>query len=246
MTSHDLIASVVAGLTSEFTVLPICTIQTVYQTQKNLNNSNRKNVYHITKDLYRAYGIRAFYNASVSAITSQMISTGSKFTLYKIIQRYRMTNDNDLANNIINGGMAGITSILFTQPFDVVKNYHQRQLSILSDIKKNPLIIYRGATQSITKSTILIASLYPVNDYCKTYIKNPALAALATTFIVSPIIHPFDLLKRRAMANEKLWMGFNPINYYRGLLVNLIRTTPHFIVTMVTIDHVKKIIDNKN
>ena len=52
MSYSDLFASIVAGATSEFSVLPICTIQTVYQTQKNLNNSKRLNTLQITKNLF--------------------------------------------------------------------------------------------------------------------------------------------------------------------------------------------------
>lgn len=242
----DLLASVIAGITSELSVVPICTVQTVYQTQRDLHkSSSRHTIPRVIRDLYRQHGgYRAFFNASASAILSQMASTGSKFTLYELVKNWRDTQKSDLANNMINGALAGTLAVFITQPFDVLKNYHQRQLSIIPDIKRNPLILYRGMNQSFAKSILLISTLYPVNDFFRSrmtkYNDSPvALAAFATTIAISPIIHPIDLLKRRAMAGEKLWMGWNPVNYYRGLFINWCRAMPHFVVTMVTIDLIK-------
>lgn len=244
MTAHtNFIASILAGATAEFAVLPICTIQTNYQTQKTLNTNERINVTNITKKLYHQYGLRGFYNASFSAISGQMISTGAKYTIYKSIQNYRNTPYNDMFNNSMNGIMSGVASILFTQPFDTFKNYQQRHADYFSDIKKNAFVMYRGTKQSILKCTALGALLYPTNDLCNTHIDNTLLASIATSFLISPILHPIDLLKRRNMAGEKLWMGPNPIHYYRGIVINMCRTTPHFAVSMLTINYVKKLIE---
>jgi len=244
MSLSDLYASLTAGAVAELSVLPICTIQTVYQTQKNLDiKVNRQSIYQITKSLYLDHGFKAFSNASLSAVTAQMVSTGSKFTLYKTLQSFRKTENGDIKNNMVNGTLSGLMSIMFTQPFDVIKNYHQRQISIIPDLKSNKLILYRGAKQSLSKSMILGATLYPINDKTNTYIKNPIIAAFVTSLIITPIIHPIDLLKRRAMANEKLWLGYNPINYYRGLMINIVRVTPHFTITMMTINYIKKVFD---
>ena len=67
-----------------------------------------------------------------------------------------------------------------------------------------------------------------------------------TSLIITPIRHPVDLLKRRRMAGEALWLGFNPINYYRGLIINLVRVTPHFTVTMSMISLVKGLMDERS
>ena len=240
MAQSNLIAAIIAGATAELSVLPICTIQTNYQTQKSLNTNSRSSVMNITKDLYKKHGIKGFYNASFSAVSGQMVSTGAKYTLYKSIQSYRLTSQNDMFNNSLNGILSAIMSITFTQPFDTLKNYQQRHADFLSDIKKNPFVMYRGTKQSIIKCTALGGLLYPTNDLCNSHISNPILASIATSFVISPILHPIDLLKRRNMAGEKLWMGWNPIHYYRGMFINMLRTTPHFAVSMFTINHVKK------
>ena len=245
MAQANLIAALIAGATAELTVLPICTIQTNYQTQKSLNTNQRISVSNITKDLFKKHGIKGFYNASFSAISGQMVSTGAKYTLYKFIQSQRQTSQNDVLNNSLNGILSATLSIAFTQPFDTLKNYQQRHATFFDDIKKNPMTMYRGTKQSIMKCTALGALLYPTNDLCNSYVENPILASFATSFVISPILHPIDLLKRRNMAGEKLWMGWNPIHYYRGILINMCRTTPHFAVSMFTINYIKDFL-NKN
>lgn len=243
MSHIDLLASVTAGAVAEFMTLPICTIQTVYQTQKNLGNAQREGIIVMSRNLYRTHGLKAFYNASASAITCQMVSTGSKFTLYKALQKYRGNEVNDVWNNMITGGLAGVMSVAFTQPFDVMKNYHQRQVSIVPDLKKNPMVLYAGTKQSVTKSALLVASLFSVNDLCRSHINNAGLAAMATSLLISPVIHPIDLLKRRAMAGERLWLGWNPKHYYRGMFLNWLRSMPHFAISMMTIDYIKRMFD---
>ena len=240
-TSTDLVSSIIAGATAEVTILPICTIQTVYQTQSNLG-AGHQSVWQVTKELYTRHGFRSFYNATGAGILSQMASTGSKFTIYKLIQKKRGTKKGDLWNNVLNGGAAGMASVLFTQPFDVLKNYHQRQKSIAPAVKEyGPQVFYHGAKQSITKSALLIACLYPVNDFFRANLsENPIISAIATTIAITPVIHPIDLLKRRAIAKKKLWLGWNPRPYYKGVLINWCRSIPHFCVTMWTIDFISK------
>lgn len=237
-----LVSSLFAGAASELAVLPICTVQTIYQTQKDLNG-NRVSIPNITKQLYKRGGIKSFYNASLSGVLSQVVSTGSKYTLYKIIQDYRGTEPKNVSGNMINGISSGILAILFTQPFDVAKNFNQRQKYFLPQIKSDPFILYRGSLQSVYKSVALMSILYPINDFCKQYISNTFFAAISTTLITVPIIHPLDLLKRRALAGKCLWLGYNPLNYYRGLLINWCRATPHFAVTMCTIDFIGHLYD---
>lgn len=244
----DLIASMLAGATAEFAVLPICTIQTIYQTQQNLHTKQKILMVDITKNLYKNKGVLGFYNASFSAISGQMVSTGSKYTLYRSIQTYRQTEQSNVFGNAINGIMSGVCSIIFTQPLDTMKNYQQRHHNYFSDVLKNPFIMYRGATQSVFKCALLGSLLYPTNDFFSSYITrfdpfiNTLLASISTSIAISPIMHPVDLLKRRRMAGQKLWMGYNPIHYYQGFLINICRTIPHFAVTMITINNIKNLI----
>lgn len=237
-----LVASIIAGATAEVTVLPICTIQTIYQTQSNLGNLGHQSVWKVTKELFQKHGLKAFYNATGAGILSQMASTGSKFTIYKTIQKKRGTQKGDIWNNVLNGGFAGIASVAFTQPFDVLKNYHQRQISIIPAFRKHgSSVFYHGVKQSVTKSALLIACLYPTNDFFRTHLSpNPIISAIATTITITPIIHPIDLLKRRAIAKKKLWLGWNPRPYYKGVLINWCRSIPHFCVTMWTIEFVSR------
>jgi len=53
-------------------------------------------------------------------------------------------------------------------------------------------------------------------------------------------MHPVDYLKTRHMAGLKLYDGWDPRVYYRGLSINLLRIVPHFVVTMVVIEKLKE------
>ena len=50
---------------------------------------------------------------------------------------------------------------------------------------------YRGSTQSLMKSSVLVACLYPVNDYFRSKVDSAAVAALATTLTVTPVGLPW-------------------------------------------------------
>ena len=152
---------------------------------------------------------------------------------------------------MFNGCITGMAAVFLTQPFDTMKNYHQRQLSIFSNANLNRTTpdkfkpyssisfyikrLYKGLYPSMFKSGLLGTLLFPVNDFMSQYIANPFFSGLATSLVITPIIHPLDLLKRRAMAGQKLWLGCNPKNYYLGLHLNYLRSLPHFSVSMYTI-----------
>jgi len=53
-------------------------------------------------------------------------------------------------------------------------------------------------------------------------------------------MHPVDYLKTRHMAGLNLYSGWNPLIYYRGLSINLMRIVPHFMITMGVIEWMKE------
>lgn len=224
----NLIASMTGAAVAEIIVLPICTIQTVYQTQTNLNKPT--SVVDCFKQI-KSSGYKNFYKSSTPAILSQIVSNGSKYTIYNIIKNYRQNDTKDIKNNCINGMVGGMLSVIFTQPLDNIKTKMQKYNTIVkSDF--NPKNIYGGWKQAISKNLMLGALLFPINDFIGSYTSIPT-AAILTSIVITPIIHPIDLLKRRAMVNQPLWLGWNPRPYYRGIHLNLLRCVPHFMITMV-------------
>ena len=99
---NNFIASSIGTAFAEIITLPICTVKTNYQV-----NLHYKSIFDVIKDIYKKNGFIGFYNASLSAVSSQIISTSVKFTFYDYIKKYRGTKNNDFKNNIVNGFLAG-------------------------------------------------------------------------------------------------------------------------------------------
>jgi len=229
---NNIIFSSVGTAIAEFTTLPICTIKTNYQ------NTNSTSIISTTKDIYNRSRISGFYAASFPAIAGQMFSTASKYTIY----RYLDTNTNyPIKNKFFNGMTAGIISSLVTHPLDVIKIHIQMSIPFRNEIRKYGFgIFYRGYSKTFVKIGISSSLFFPLYDYFKEKITNPVFSAALSAGVTTVCMHPIDYLKTRHMAGLKLYNGLNPLNYYKGLTINLMRIVPHFIITMNIIEILEK------
>jgi hypothetical protein len=233
---ENIAASSIATLCAELSTIPICTVKTIYQT-----NLNDKSLLQSASKLYKQRGIRGFYNASSYAFSSQIISTTSKYTFYNKIKEFRKTPGKDLINNNVNGAIAGIFGSFFSHPFDVLKIHKQNGVDFKKEFKKQgPTIYYNGFKQGLSKNVCLSTVLFPIHDFYRMHYDSNIQCAVLTTLSVTSVIHPIDLLKTRSIAKQPLFLGFNPISYYRGVHLNLMRAIPHFTITIYTIDFIKK------
>ncbi len=159
------------------------------------------------------------------------MSTSSKYTFYEIIKNYRNTQKNDLLNNSLNGICGGLFGSVFSHPFDLWKNYKQRNQSF--DFK-NYKIYYQGYSGSILKNIVLYSCLFPIYDFYHNKFNNNYIAAPLTSITVSTIIQPFDYYKTIKMANNK------GTNFFRGYTLMIARSIPHFLITMEITNKIKK------
>lgn len=229
MSYTNLINSMAATGIAEIITLPICTIKTNYQ------NSNSNSIIGSAKDIYAKHKLMGFYKASFSAISSQMISTSFKYTIYRHLE------DNKYNNKVVNGIISGIMTSMITHPIDVIKIHRQMNASFISEFKKVGLpLFYRGYSKSLTKVMISSSLFFPLYDYFKEHTSGSLsasfLSATASTLIMSPV----DYLKTRHIYNQPLYQGLNPVHYYKGLSINLLRIIPHFMITMTIIDLLNK------
>lgn len=226
---NNIINSSISTGIAEIATLPICTIKTNYQNIIPANVSIMKTI----QTMYKKNGIKIFYSASIPAISSQILSTSSKFTIYKYLDTHNIITKNKLANGLI----AGILSSLMTHPIDVFKIHWQMQKSVLYEISKNNLLIlYRGYSKSFIKSSISCSIYFPLYETLGYYSQNKIINSVVSASIATLIIHPIDYLKTRHIVGLPLYNGFNPINYYRGLTLNMTRIVPHFVITMYCIE----------
>jgi hypothetical protein len=229
----DLFASSTGALIAEFVTLPICSIKTNYQVYN-------QSIPDTAKHIFKTYGVKGFYNASISALFAQVVSTSSKYTFYNMVRDYRQTDKSDYKNNLVNGAISGIFSIIITNPFDVIKNHHQRNVHFLQELKKfGPPIFYRGIFESASKSLLISTILFPTYDLYGSFTDKKWVQAVSTTCTITLISQPLDYIKVRKIANKPIFMGFNILKYYKGLSLNLMRTIPNFTLTMLIIEKIK-------
>ncbi len=245
-TLNNIVNSAIGTLVAEIVTLPICTLKTVYQ------NNPTFTILDTYKHIYNHhYSYRGFFQASSPAIISQIISTSSKYSAYEFIKNIRNENiieDNInivreknsiiiLLNNSINGIIGGLIGSIVTHPFDLWKNFVQRNESYTIHLKNSSKNIklfisnglYQGYTGSIAKNIVLYASLFPLFDYYQTLTPHFWLASLGTTLSVSLLIQPFDYYKVVSMANNQGKINKNP---FRGFSLLLGRSVPHLFITM--------------
>lgn len=217
---------------AEIITLPICTIKTNHQVWNN------KSMKDTVMQIYKQSGMKGFYQASIPAVISQVLSTTSKYTFYRYFTNLRNTKKDDLFNNSINGVIGGITGSLISHPVDVWKNYKQRNESYVEAIKKYRYkILYQGYSQSILKNVVLYSVLYPIYDYYYSKTNNNIISSIGTTITAGIFTQPVDYLKTRYMAGIK---DFHIKDLYKGYHLMIFRNIPHFLITMTLINEFNK------
>ncbi len=231
----NIISSCVGTLFAEILTIPVCTIKTVYQ------NNSPETIPNTIRTIIKTQGIKGLFSASGPAIITQILSTSSKFTLYERIKNYRGTSTSNILDNSINGMISGVAGSLITHPFDVWKNFTQRNVNYLTQLKKSTSFnnfitkgLYPGYTGSIGKNLALYSTLFPLNDFYKSQFNSIYISAPLTTITVSLIVQPFDYYKVVKMAGNK------PVQPFRGFSLMLARNIPHFTITMCVTDWINK------
>lgn len=229
-TIRNLGNSVIAATCAELITLPICALKTNYQ------NTASNSIISTFIKIKQTSGIKGFYNASLPAISSQAFSTSIKYCIYKRLIKEFSDESPGLDKRFLCGTTSGLISTIFTHPIDVIKIHMQMRKSFITELKKEGLFLF-GRGYSKTLSKILIAStLYlPLMDYFTERTGNIYSGAILSSIISTTCVHPLDYLKTRHVYNLPLYTGLNPMIYYKGLSLNLLRIVPHFTIMMAII-----------
>ena len=117
---NDLISSASATSVAELFSYSICTVKTNYQNAISLRGGSYAppSIWSTISHIYRTRGIYGFYNSGIYAISSQVLSTTSKYTLYRTLTPL-------VPNKFLAGSISGMVASIFTHPFDVFKIHRQ-------------------------------------------------------------------------------------------------------------------------
>ena len=239
----NLILSASATVVAEVATLPICTVKTNYQVLNTFHKKPEYTVSQIVRRIYAERGCRGFYNASLWAISSQVLSTSSKYVFYQLFVPL-------MPSKCLAGAACGLASSFLTHPFDFFKINKQRGENPLHLIRHHGTrVLYRGFSKSAPKSMLGATFWFPFYEMYREFFfarqeesahasKYASLLAAATTSLTTTtIVHPIDFLKTRQVSGESVFLGWNPITYYRGYWLHLARVMPHFMITMYLIEH---------
>lgn len=228
---NNIINSAIASSVAEIVTLPMCTIKT------HCENTNSKSIKTTIKNIYSNGKFFAFYRASLPAFSSQIFSTSSKYAAYRYLNKTKIIS----SYKMINGLFAGIATSIVTHPLDTIKVHLQMNMPFIPEIKKNGLgLLYRGYTKTFSKVCVSSCLFFPLYDYTNSKLNNVFLASFLTSVISTTIMHPIDYLKTRHIYGLQLYQGWNPLIYYTGLTINLIRIIPNFTIIMIIIDYLDK------
>lgn len=223
---YNILNSAAAAAIAEVLTVPICTIKTNYQTSSG-------DLINIIKNIYSTGGVRAFYRASGPAVLSQMLSTSSKYSIYRWMDKYSDWK-------IFNGALSGVLSTLITHPVDFMKIHWQMNQAARPIIAHEGIgVLYRGYSKSFSKALVGSSLFYPLYDWSKNITSNAVSASFISAVISTTIMQPVDYLKTRHIYGNSLWQ-LNPRVYFRGYGLALIRIVPHFMITMTCIDTLEK------
>lgn len=222
-----IINSAVATSVAEVITLPIATVRTNYQ------NTDKIPIRQIIHQIWSQHGVKGFYNSSGWAIASQVLSTSAKYTWYQTLTEY-------IPNKFVAGGIAGVMASLMTHPVDVIKIHQQMHTPFLPELQSiGPSLLYRGYSKTLVKYVIGSIFYFPLYHTFTDYV-HPNMAAAMSATLSAICIQPIDYMKSRQVYGQPFFCGYHPRPYFKGLGLNLMRTVPHFTITMAIIEYFKQ------
>lgn len=240
----DFYAGLMSGLVSTF----VCNPFDVIRINKQIGNKINYNL----SFLYRGIG-------------SGLITIPSYWSIY--FYSYKQLKDkNKTQLSFINGYIASnisstITCPLWfirqkTQTFNIIKT---EKFDFVKFYKKNGIKSFYnalGSTYIINASFLIQMPLYEklkLNNKLNQTINNDTFKIfLITSFsktIASCVFYPIDTIRaiQRESVNDNYFkiiknLNKNPINYYSGIIIYLIRSIPYHTTTFCTFEYFKKLL----
>lgn len=234
--NHSIVVnSAIATIIAELTTIPVCTVKTNYQNSHNIPVSK------IIRNMYNQHGIKGFYKGSLAAMSSQVISTTCKYSLYKWFNNQQFK----YSNKIIDGAASGLLVSLMTHPMDAIRV--QYQMNNWKNFNLSFQNLYRGYSKAFMKTFVASSLFFPLYDYGNMLFNHPIKSALFSAIVSTVITHPFDYYKTMNIYNSDVYKNqrkqLNNIKnyklniFYKGLLVNYCRSIPHFTIVMTVISY---------
>ncbi|OAL34898.1 hypothetical protein AYO20_05859 [Fonsecaea nubica] len=231
----------VAGAVSRTVVSPLERLKILYQVQSAGRNEYKMSIAKALKKMYTDEGWRGFMRGNGTNCIRIIPYSAVQFGSYNIYKRFAEPTpgaDLDPIRRLICGGLAGITSVTFTYPLDIVRTRLSIQSASFAALGKHEgklpgmwqvmvmmykteggiLGLYRGIIPTVAGVAPYVGLNFMVYESVRKYFtepgeKNPVwyrkLAAGAIAGAVAQTCtYPFDVLRRRFQINAMSGMGY--------------------------------------
>ncbi|KAK4940193.1 hypothetical protein LTR10_019621 [Elasticomyces elasticus] len=231
----------VAGAVSRTVVSPLERLKILYQIQSAGRNEYKLSIAKALRKMYTDEGWRGFMRGNGTNCVRIVPYSAVQFGAYNVYKGFFAPTpgaDLDPIRRLLCGGLAGITSVTFTYPLDIVRTRlsiqsasfaalgrHEGKLpgmwQTMTNMYKNEggvAGLYRGIIPTIAGVAPYVGLNFMVYESVRHYFtepgeKNPAwyrkLAAGAISGAVAQTCtYPFDVLRRRFQINSMSGMGY--------------------------------------
>lgn len=137
-------------------------------------------------------------------------------------------------NEIISGGLGGLTQVILGHPFDTIKVHIQNKVPITN---LNLIKLYKGWQYPLPQSIICNSIVFTCNNYLKQYTDNILLCGFISGIVATPPIYFFDIGKTKEQLNFKY--TFTDFYKTKGFTSTLIRESCAFSFYFYTYDYFK-------
>jgi solute carrier family 25 (mitochondrial phosphate transporter), member 23/24/25/41 len=231
----------VAGAVSRTVVSPLERLKILYQIQSVGRNEYKMSIWKALKKMYTDEGWKGFMRGNGTNCIRIIPYSAVQFGSYNIYRRLAETSPGaDLTpiKRLICGGCAGITSVTFTYPLDIIRTRLSIQSASFASLEKAEgklpgmwatgvkmykteggiTGLYRGIIPTVAGVAPYVGLNFMVYESVREYFtepgeKNPVwyrkLAAGAISGAVAQTCtYPFDVLRRRFQINSMSGMGY--------------------------------------
>lgn len=231
----------VAGAVSRTVVSPLERLKILFQVQSVGRNEYKLSVGKALHKMWAEEGWRGFMRGNgtncIRIVPYSAVQFGS-YNFYKKFFEAQPGADLTSLSRLICGGFAGITSVVFTYPLDIVRTRLSIQSASFADLGKRPeklpgmwetlihmykseggfLALYRGIIPTVAGVAPYVGLNFMVYESMRQYLtkdgeQNPSaarklLAGAVSGAVAQTFTYPFDVLRRRFQINTMSGMGY--------------------------------------
>ncbi|KAK2609346.1 hypothetical protein QQS21_002127 [Conoideocrella luteorostrata] len=238
----------VAGAVSRTVVSPLERLKILLQVQSAGRDAYKLSVGQALGKMWKEEGWRGFMRGNGTNCVRIVPYSAVQFSSYNFYKRniFESYPGQDLAplTRLVCGGIAGITSVFFTYPLDIVRTRLSIQTASFSELGQKPrkmpgmwatmtqmykteggmAALYRGIIPTVAGVAPYVGLNFMVYESVRKYLtydgeQNPGaarklLAGAISGAVAQTFTYPFDVLRRRFQINTMSGMGYQ----YKGVI----------------------------